>query len=455
MDFTGGKPTWSADGRSVLLPSAFVSAENPQWRGPCIAVVRLRLRSASCVEPLKGFTEQGLDLNYHYVDVVGFEGPGANRIFTHYVNGDGTQARDVYTLGGSDKWMIDSSHVGAPIPARPRVDVSVKQGLNDPPTLVATDSETEISRVVWDPNPQLREIELGEARVYRWKDVTGRDWKAGLFLPVPYEPERHYPLVIQTHGFLETEFRPSGIFPTAFAARALANAGILVLQVDDCPLHATPDEAPCNVRGYEAAVSELVGYGLVDPERIGMVGFSRTCLYVMEALTTGAVRVQAASITDGVMEGYLQYMSGVDSYSNGLAREYDAMLGGRPFGKGLEYWLRNSPLFNMNNVSAALLVTAEGPSDLPFMWEPYAAMRYLNKPVDLVILNTDEHVLSNPAARIASQGGTVDWFRFWLQGYEDPDSAKAAQYRRWESLCDLQVAQNSNQAAFCVRSKTH
>jgi hypothetical protein len=42
--------------------------------------------------------------------------------------------------------------------------------------------------------------------------------------------------------------------------------------------------------------------------------------------------------------------------------------------------------------------------------------------------------LQKPQERLASQGGTVDWFRFWLQGYEDADPAKAEQYRRWREL---------------------
>ena len=30
------------------------------------------------------------------------------------------------------------------------------------------------------------------------------------------------------------------------------------------------------------------------------------------------------------------------------------------------------------------------------------------------------HVLKQPVGRMGSQGGNVNWFRFWLQGYEDP-----------------------------------
>jgi hypothetical protein len=59
--------------------------------------------------------------------------------------------------------------------------------------------------------------------------------------------------------------------------------------------------------------------------------------------------------------------------------------------------------------------------------------------VELVVLNTYEHVLTNPAVRIASQSGSVEWFRFWLQNYEDPDPTKAGQYNRWRELRRLQI----------------
>ena len=78
------------------------------------------------------------------------------------------------------------------------------------------------------------------------------------------------------------------------------------------------------------------------------------------------------------------------------------------------------------------------------MWQPYAGLRYLHKPVDLMMLNTDEHVLTNPAVRMASQGGSVDWFRFWLKDEEDSDPAKAEQYIRWRELRKLQEANENN-----------
>lgn len=114
------------------------------------------------------------------------------------------------------------------------------------------------------------------------------------------------------------------------------------------------------------------------------------------------------------------------------------MIGAPPFREGLQQWLKRSPGFNLDRITAPLLVVGAGPSSLLDMWEPYAGLRYLHKPVELIMLNTYDHPSLNPAVRMASQGGSVDWFRFWLQDYEDPDPAKAEQYKRWRELRKIQ-----------------
>lgn len=437
--WVGANPAWSQDGKAIALPDAFIVPDGRGAARACVAVVNVSSAVPSCVEPIEGPNENGgFRDNYHFVKEIRFVGQGGQRLVVSYET-YGSQGSTEYRRTAAGAWVVAQQTSGADRAARGSLEVTVRQGLNDPPVLWASDSKTKMSRGIWDPNPQLKDIALGEATVYKWKDNARRDWKGGLFKPVPYEAGRRYPLVIQTHGFSESEFRPSGIYPTAFAARALASAGLVVLQVHDCGIVDTPEEGPCNVAGYEAAVSELVKMGLVDGERIGIIGFSRTCFYVMEALTTSTVRIKAASITDGVMGDYLQYMTLANAPE--IADDAEAIIGARPFARGLEQWLQRSPLFNMDKVTAALQVVSEGRSDLTFMWAPYAAMRYLHKPVDLILLNNNEHVLSNPSARLVSQGESVDWFRFWLQDYEDPDPSKADQYQRWRELRKLSDAQ--------------
>ncbi len=430
-------PSWSKDGQAILLPGTFLKSKSNTPSRPCVAVVDLPSKTGTCVELLKGVTETGgRESGFHYVSKARFLDGDKERALLIF---DKTSSGDIgateYRRATDNTWQVVGQSKGDPPAVYNGLEITVKQGPDQPPLLLAADKET--SRLVWDPNPQLKHIELGEASVYNWKDKQGREWRGVLYKPSNYRTGQRYPLVIQTHGFEENQFFPSGLYPTAFAARALAGAGILVLQVSEhtSMVVGTPAEGPWAVSSYEAAVAQLLSEGLVDPDRIGIIGFSRTCFYVMETLTTGSLHLRAASITDGVMETYSQYLLHPERPS----QETNAIIGAPPFGEGLQQWLKRSPSFKLDKITAPLLVVGNGPSSLLNMWEPYAGLYHLKKPVDLMMLNTDEHVLTNPAVRMASQGGSVDWFRFWLKDEEDPDPAKAEQYKRWRDLRKMQA----------------
>jgi dipeptidyl aminopeptidase/acylaminoacyl peptidase len=430
-----GGPSWSSNGEAILLPGTFLSSKDQKPSRPCVAIVDLASNTCTCVEALKGRTETGAEEGYHLIKSVRFTGGDKQHIMLSFYNHSDSSIETIeYQHTGGNTWELTRRTKGEFEYGGNGLQVTVKQGLNEPPLLVGANKQS--SRVIWDPNPQLKSIELTEVDVYRWKDREGRDWKGGLYKPGNYKQGQRYPLVIQTHGFVESAFTPSGVFPTAFAARALAAAGIVVLQADgrDCPI-LTVNEGSCFVSGYQSAANQLVSEGLVDPERIGIIAFSRTCFYAMEMLTTSSIHLKAASITDGIMYTYSQYMLLPDR----VPKEANPIIGASPFGDGLQQWLKRSPGFNLDKVTTPLLVVGEGPGSLLFMWEPYAGLRLLHKPVDLMMLNTDEHVLTNPSVRVASQGGSVDWFRFWLQDYEDPDPAKAEQYARWHRLRKLEA----------------
>jgi hypothetical protein len=122
-------------------------------------------------------------------------------------------------------------------------------------------------------------------------------------------------------------------------------------------------------------------------------------------------------------------------------REAERVYGAPPFGQGLKVWIQKAPGFNLDHVRTPLLITALSPIGVLEEWELYASLRMQKKPVDLMYLPQHDgyqHILQRPLDRFASQQGNVDWFRFWLQGYEDPDLAKKTQYRRWEALRHLQ-----------------
>jgi dipeptidyl aminopeptidase/acylaminoacyl peptidase len=450
-----GDPSWSSDGKEVVLPGTFIQSKASVPTRPCVAVVDLSSNTRTCVEDLKARTATGVEEGFHRIFSVQFAPADRHKLFvTFQKHGEAwfSLGTTEYERTDQGAWQVASQQDGMPPLGHEGLTVTVKQGLNEPPLVVA--STKEASRVIWDPNPQLKSLELGEASIYTWKDRDGRSLRGGLYKPPDFKAGQHYPLVIQTHGFDDGMFEPSGSFPTAFAARELAAAGIMVLQSEDgaqgCASSVTSEEGPCAVLAYESAAKQLVADGLVDPERIGIIGFSRSCFYVMQTLTTGSLQFKAASVTDGVMFNYMQYILNPERMSG----EAHAIIGAPPFGKGLEQWFKRSPGFNLDKVSAPLRVVAVGPVSLLDMWEPYAGLHYLKKPADLIMLNATAHVLSNPAERMAAQSGTVDWFRFWLQGYEDPDPAKAEQYKRWRDLRKMQ-AENDKKSASEATQVSH
>jgi dipeptidyl aminopeptidase/acylaminoacyl peptidase len=416
-----GGPSWSNDGKAILLPATFLKSKNNAPSRPCIAVLDLPSDTCPCVRVLKGETETGAEEDFHHAKMARFAAGDKHRVAVSFYKPEDFTSSSIttteYQRTSDGAWRVAGQFEHEHRVWQDGFDVAVKQGLNDPPVLVATNKQT--SRVIWDPNLQLKDIELVQASVYTWKDKRGRLWKGGLYKPSDHKLGRRYPLVIQTHDFNQSEFIPSGVLSTGFAARSLAAAGIVVVQISEQGCPGLAEEGPCAVSSYEGAATQLVLNGLVDAENIGIIGFSRTCFYVMETLIMGSLHFKAASITDGVMGTYLQYMTRGGS-GNGLDREFDAMIGASPFGNGLQVWLKRSPGFNLDKINTPLTIIGEGPYSVLKMWEPYAGLHYLQKPVDLIMLNTDKHVLTNPAVRMASQGGSVDWFRFWLQDYEDP-----------------------------------
>jgi dipeptidyl aminopeptidase/acylaminoacyl peptidase len=320
-----------------------------------------------------------------------------------------------------------------PEDVRPRVVMA--ENMNTPPKIYAIDPITQQKVLLLDVNPQFKDLEFGKVEEIKWKTADGNEVKGGLYYPIHYTAGKKYPLVIQTHDWFPDQFLIDGPFTTAFAAQPLAGKDIMVLQAEEViSERSTAMETTANVKMLEGAVDYLNERELIDLNRIGIIGFSRTCLHVKAALVSSRIHFSAASVTDGFDGGYFQYILSLPS-GLGFARDIELINGGNaPFGEGLKVWKDHSPGFNTDKVRTPLRINALSKGHVSGDWEWFAALSHLGKPVEMVVIEDGSHLLEKPWDRIISQQGNVDWFSFWLKDDEDPDPAKAEQYARWRDL---------------------
>jgi dipeptidyl aminopeptidase/acylaminoacyl peptidase len=440
--FVPTKAIWSSDSRKAILSNTFlpvdgISDESEKMRrhdAPVIAQVDTRNREIRRITTLQRPPITAKEEDIRITRIVWNEDQNEVRL-TYGGRREATQGPEVemYRLD-SGVWTKTSASKADTVDDA--IEFAVDQDLNHPPVLTVHERNEQMGSVIWDPNPQLQGINLGTVSLHHWQDISGHMWTGLLALPPNYDPKQRYPLLIQTYGYESHRFFTDGQFTSSYAGRAATAKGIVVLQMAGDSTHMmTPEDGPSNLRGFESAVDELSKSGLIDRTRVGIVGFSYTCFYVLYSMTHHPDLFAAASIFDGTSMSYLQNVLST-SLGNGLQDISNSENGGPPFGPTLRTWLERAPGFNLDKVRTPLRMYEFERTALLYDWEIYSGLFRLNKPVDIIWLQKENapHILVAPHQRYLAQQGAVDWFAFWLQGTEDPEPSKTKQYGRWRLL---------------------
>ena len=437
-NFFPSEAAWSPDSRSLVITNTFLPPGNTQDEER-----RVRTSKSFTVE-INASTREIARISDE--ELYGVEwGSKAHSITAHGVTQESNTTygpgETLYFRKGASGW----EKIKGAVLTGDRPEIVIEQDFRTPPKIVAIDLKTHGKSVLLDLNPQLGELRLARIEEIEWRGRDGHAVKGGLYYPVDYVPGQRYPLVIQTHGWDAHQFWIDGPYTTAFAAQPLAGKNIMVLQTDmSLDGMGTPSEGPRETAAYEGAIDALDKNGLIDRNRVGLIGFSRTCYHVKYALTHSSYKFAAASVTAGIDAGYLQYILSIASFPQ-IAQDSDGIYGGPPSGESLKSWMQGAPGFNVEKVRSPILITAQTAESVIGEWEWFATLTRLRKPVDMIMLQDGSHPLEKPWDRMVSQQGTVEWFCFWLKGEEDPDPAKAEQYDRWRELRKLQE-QNQSKA---------
>jgi dipeptidyl aminopeptidase/acylaminoacyl peptidase len=224
---------------------------------------------------------------------------------------------------------------------------------------------------------------------------------------------------------------------TAYAPQSLANAGFVVVLAhypadNKVPQGEFPGEMSFAYNWMsmvESVVDLLAAKNTIDPEKVGIAGFSRTSWLTDFVLTHSTHKFVAASSADSGLYNYWTYFR--ENSSQDMTSD-ETQVGGPPYGQTFTDWLKYAAPFNAQKVTAAVLMEYTGKAEHGF--EFFVALSRLGKAVELYRYPKGEHPLNTPWERVASLQRNVDWFRFWLQGYERPNPDDREQYVRWRGL---------------------
>jgi dipeptidyl aminopeptidase/acylaminoacyl peptidase len=337
------------------------------------------------------------------------------------------------------------------------------QSATVPPEIFFFDTSNGSLRILTRLNPQLDGVLMPMVSILHWTTPTGYN-ASGLFLrPPDFTSGKRYPLVVEDGSPLYVgQFlcdSGEGHAPS-FIPGPLADAGIMYLirtkpieehlveEREHYPrgLPGGVSEAVFRMNFVESAVHFLDSQGLVDPEKVGLIGFSRGGWYAEYALAHSSIRFRAATASDNVQFSLGEYWS---SRTEARRRAFDAMYGGPPYGDTLQNWIRFSVSFNLDKFRTPLLMEQMGygvPYDNPDIprysladsFEVFNGLTRLSRPVELYYYPEEEHEPDHPQARLASSQRNLDWYRFWLQDYERSGPQDPEQYRRWEKMRALE-----------------
>ena len=330
----------------------------------------------------------------------------------------------------------------------------VQEALNQPPDIVAVGLAGALIRLT-NLNPQFLPSQWGTMREYGWKDAKDRPWNGGLMVPADFDPHVKHALVIQPYGFSRTRFYRDGSnifdgFTSGFAGRAFLRENILVLALPWGAESGGPSdergELTAFSEGVRGAIEALVAEGLVDREKVGLMGWSATGERVLNLVTFTDTPIRAATLLDGDANTLFS-MTITYAVMDGIQARKERVNEGGPFGESKERWIRNDPSLHTDCIRSALRIETFGP-EVHNNWDIYALLRRQYRPVEMIVFPGGAHALSRPSERMMSLQGNVDWYRFWLNGEKRSElfvpmetvASLNEQYARWEQLEKLKEA---------------
>ena len=414
---------WSADGSTAIL----VNAKLPGANEGVLAQMLAATGELKVLEPMAGQTAAGMQ---SVSDVLLM---GKDELHVMHESGGKPVARTVYSLrNGEWTGQPGALSVGRRDPRQlSGLEALVRQSVNDPSIAYVVRGKQELALI--EPDPALQGVSRARMQKFEWQEPNGARMSGGLYLPRDVKLGKPVPLVIQDHTFNQKTFLPDGPYTHSDAAQTLVAQGMAVLQMGtdyNLPVEKLGSEGAELVARIDIVVEKLAAQGIIDPQRVGVTGYSRGGYRTYYAIThPGRTRLAAVVCADSFTGDYVWYLY---AQAFGGWPEFDILAGGS-FWERKAAWLERETSFNVDRVNTPALFTSgkSGTEDPMTSVSTIGAFARNGKAFDYVYIPHGSHPLRRPRQQFATMGLVVDWLNFWLKDQAPPDEELAA---RWSAI---------------------
>ena len=300
-----------------------------------------------------------------------------------------------------------------------------------PPQLYAAaldDAAIEEPAQITDLNASWNDKPMGRTEIVRWTGAEGDTVEGILFYPYGHEEGDRFPLIVVPHGgpaSADTDtWSASYVEPHPLWRQR--GAGMLWVNYHGSSNYGLEWVESIRGRYYELEIPDiengvdaLIERGLVDPDRLAVVGWSNGGILGAE-LITRTDRYKAASIGAADVE----WISDWANVAFGASFDNYYFLG--PPWEQLDHYIEKSPFFRLTEVTTPTIIfTGDKDTNVPphQSWSLFRALQQIGKaPVRLVVFPGEPHGLRKPVHQQRKLEEALAWLDHHLFETYEPEN---------------------------------
>jgi dipeptidyl aminopeptidase/acylaminoacyl peptidase len=258
--------------------------------------------------------------------------------------------------------------------------------------------------------------------VLSWKSQDGTTIEGVLHKPADFDPARKYPLLVVIHGGPTGVSRPAPFTSATYPIDVWVPRGVLVLEPNYRGSAGYGEKfRALNVRNLGvgdawdvlSGIDFLIAKGLVDPARVGAMGWSQGGYISAFLATHDSTRFKAISVGAGISDWMTYY---VNTDIHPFTRQY---LQSTPWDDP-EIYAKTSPITYIKQAKTPTLIqhgAADQRVPLPNAFELYQGLQDQHVPVKLIVYHGFGgigHGPSKPKSHRATMDHNLEWFDQYL-----------------------------------------